>query len=55
MNLKFGGRMWIGRIAHNCDSWQPFANTVINLWVLQQVGNFLGEQLLGSELRPSWI
>jgi hypothetical protein len=55
MNLKFGGRMWIVRIAHDCDSWQSFANTVMNLSVLQQVGNFVDEQLLGSQRRPSWI
>jgi hypothetical protein len=42
MNLRgiaYGGMDWIDLVQVR-DQWKAFANTVVNLWIPQNVGNF---------------
>jgi hypothetical protein len=45
---------WID-LAQDKDSWQALVNTVMNLWVLQNVGKFLSSYTTGGFSRRAQL
>jgi hypothetical protein len=45
--LGWGGMDW-NDLAEDWDQWRALANTVMNLWVPQNFGNFLSSCITGS-------